>query len=172
MQTIQPTTARPGSRTRRRRRVVAAACVAVALFAGVGVKFWLDHRVPTPDADANRLARYMASPAFAGLPDARKAPYLDAFQRASDRGELTPEQQRDVIGNRSGKDPLRHYFSLPPGEREKFLDDVKDCVSRLKSGEPAPDGSAAMYGMVGQMADLKEANAFLLDFLDGIFSRA
>jgi sphinganine-1-phosphate aldolase len=45
-------------------------------------------------------------------------------------------------------------------------------VSRLKAGEPAPDGSAAMYGMVGQMADMNDANAFLLDFLDGIFSRA
>src|SRR5437588_7070177 len=107
VQTIHPTTARPESRTRRRRLVVAA-CIAVALLAGLGVKIWLDHRVPSPDADAGRLSRYMASPAFAALSDAQKSPYLDAFQRASDRGELTPEQQRGVISNvnRSGKNPI------------------------------------------------------------------
>ncbi len=71
--------------------------------------------------------------------------------------------------------PALHVMVTPAHQGEvlkKFLDDAKDCVSRLKAGEPAPDGSAAMYGMVGQMADLKEANSFLLDFLDGIFSRA
>src|SRR5690349_18964222 len=92
VQTIHPTTARPESRTRTRRRVVAA-CITVALLAGLGVKLWLDQRVPSPDAKAGRLSRYMATPAFAALPDARKAPYLDAFQRASDRGELTPQQE-------------------------------------------------------------------------------
>src|SRR5436190_21404684 len=117
VQTMNPTTARPESGDRRRRGVVAA-CVAVALLAGGGVKLWLDHRVPSPDADAGRLARYVASPAFAALPDAQKAPYLDAFQRANDRGELTPEQQRGVIRNvnRSGKNPIQQYFSLPSGK--------------------------------------------------------
>src|SRR5215210_953226 len=95
VQTMNPTTARPEPRTRRRRLLVPA-CIAAALLAGLGVKLWLDHRVPSPDADARRLSRYMASPAFAALPDARKAPYLDAFQRAGDRGELTPEQQSGV----------------------------------------------------------------------------
>ena len=141
MQTMNPTTARPKSRIRRRRLVVAA-CIAVALLAGLSVKLWLDHRVPSPDADAGRLSRYMASPAFAALPDARKAPYLGAFRRASDRGELTPEQQRGVLSNisRGGKDPLRHYFSLPRGrEREKFLDGVIDEVLKSeKAAKPAP----------------------------------
>src|SRR6476661_512976 len=104
VQTINPTTARPETRapkprTRRQQGVVAAACISVALLAGLGVKLWLDHRVPSPDADAGRLSRYMASPAFAALAEAQKAPYLDAFQRAGDRGELTPEQQRGVISN-------------------------------------------------------------------------
>ena len=141
MQTIHPTTARPHSRTRRRRLVVAA-CIALALLAGLGVKLWLDHRVPSPDADAGRLSRYMAGPAFAALPDAQKAPYLDAFQRASDRGELTPEQQRGVISNfnRGGKNPIQQYFSLPPGmEREKFLDDVIDRVLKEDRLHPPPD---------------------------------
>src|SRR5437763_15954523 len=104
MQTINATTAGPEPRTRSWRLAVAA-CVAVALLAGLVVKLWLDHRVPSPDADAGRLSRYMASPAFVALPDAQKAPYLDAFQRAIDRGELTPQQQRNV-NNRNGKNPI------------------------------------------------------------------
>jgi hypothetical protein len=81
----------------------------------------------------------MASPAFAALPDSQKAPYWDAFRRAGDRGELTPQQQRGVMSN-VRKDPLRHFFSLPPGkERERFLDDVIDRVLQSeKSGPPPP----------------------------------
>ena len=135
MQTTNPTTARPQSRTRRRLGFVAA-CTAVALVAGVGVKFWHDQRVPPPDADPERVSRYMASPAFAALSDAEQAPYLAAFQGAIDRGALTPEQQRDVISNPNGEDPIERYFTLPPGrERVKFLDDVIDRV--LKSEKEA-----------------------------------
>ena len=124
MQTIHSTTARrePPSR---RRRVVVAGCIGVALLAGLGVKLWLDHRVPSPDADAGRLSRYMASPAFAALPDAQKAPYLDALQRAN---------------NRNGKNPIQQYFSLPLGkERDKFLDDVIDRVLREEKLHPPSD---------------------------------
>src|SRR5947208_942961 len=137
VQTINPTTARPECRIRSRRRVVAAG-IAVALLAGLGVKLWLDHRVPSPDADAGRLSRYMASPAFAALPDARKAPYLDAFRLANDRGELTPEQQRGVISNVS-TNPIEHYFSLPRGkEREKILDDAIDRVLETEKAGKLP----------------------------------
>src|SRR3954470_7226569 len=109
---MNPTTSvRPESRTRGRRRLVVAACIAALLLAGLGVKLWLDRRVPSPDADAGRLSRYMASPAFAALSDARRAPYVDAFRRASDRGELTPDQQRAVMSN-VRRDPIRQYFSL------------------------------------------------------------
>ena len=184
MQTMNPTTtarpeARPESRTRRRRRVVAAACVAVALLAGGGVKLWLDYRTPSPDADPERLARYMASPAFAALPDARKAPYMEAFQRASDRNELTPEQQRDVIGNRGGKDPIRQYFSLPPGmERVRFLDDVIDRV--LKSEKeanrpqpPAKEGEKPIRIDGGRLADAipPEDRARMSQFLRELHER-
>lgn len=160
MRTTNPTTARPKSLARRRRRVVAA-CVAVALVAGLGAKLWLDHRVPGPDADAGRLARYMAGPAFAALPDARKAPYLDAFQRANDRGELTPEQERGVtanVTNPGGKNPIRRYFSLPGKEREKFLDDVIDRVleSEKESKLPPPpdkEGAKEIRFDAGRLAD-------------------
>jgi hypothetical protein len=142
VQTNHPTTARPDSRTRRRRLFATAACVAVVLLAGLGVKLWLDHRPPSPAADPGLLARYMSGPAFAALPDAQKAPYLDAFRRASDRGELTPQQQRGVLSNavHGEKDPLRRYFALPRGrEREKFLDGVIDEVLKSeKAAKPAP----------------------------------
>ena len=178
MQTMNPTMARPESPVRRRRGVVAA-CIAAALLAGLGVKLWLDHRVPSPDADAGRLSRYMASPAFAALPEARKAPYLDAFQRASDRGELTAEQQRGVITNRSGKDPIRRYFSLPPGkERERFLDDVIDRV--LKSEKeaklpPPPDKEGEKPFRIdgGRLADAipPEDRARMGQFLQDLHDR-
>ena len=161
MQTTNPTTARPKARTRRRNLLVAAACVAVALLGGVGVKFWLDRRVPSPDADAGRLARYMSGPAFAALPDGRKAPYLDAFQRAGDRGELTAEQQSAVIRNVTNpnrKDPIRRYFSLSGKEREKFLDDVIDRVlkSEKESQRPPPpekEGDKPLRFDGGRIAD-------------------
>ena len=178
MQTMNSTKTRPGSRTGRRPAFVAA-CVAVALLAGVGVKLWLDHRVPPPDADAGRLARYMAGPEFAALPGARQAPYLDAFQRAVDRGELTVEQQRGVIGNHKGKDPIRRYFSLPPGkEREKFLDDVIDRV--LKSEKeaklpppPATEGEKPLRVDGGRLADAlpPEERAKMGQFLQDLHDR-
>jgi hypothetical protein len=178
VQTMNPTTARPETYRRRRRGVVAAACVAVAVLAGGGVKLWLDHRVPSPDADAGRLSRYMASPAFAALPDARKAPYLDAFQRANDRGELTPEQQRGVISNHGGKNPIQHYFSLPGKEREKFLDDVIDRVlkSEKEARLPSPPDKKGVKEMRfdgGRLADTvpPEDRARMSQFLQDLHDR-
>lgn len=55
---------------------------------------------------------------------------------------------------------------------EKFLADLEDCHSKLKAGEPAPDGSAAMYGMVGSIPDRQQVDGFLVEFLDGLFNRA
>ena len=157
MQKMNPATPRPESHTRRRRLVVIA-CVAVALLTGLCFKLWLDHRVPAPDADVGRLSRYMATPEFAALPDAQKAPYLDAFQRAIDRGELTPDQQRGVISNHGGTNPIQQYFSLPGKEREKFLDDVIDRVLKAEKEAkrpPPPDreGSKPMRFDGGRLAD-------------------
>jgi hypothetical protein len=153
VQTMNPTTARSEVRTHKRRLI--AACLAVALLAGLGGKLWLDHRVPSPDAEAGRLSRYMASPAFAALPDAQKAPYLDAFQRANDRGELTPEQQRDVIFNRSEENPIQRYFSLSPKEREKFMDEVIDRAEKDDKRRPPQDKEGAKEIPIdsGRLAD-------------------
>ena len=177
MQAIHPTTNPPKTPTRRRRLAVAA-CTAVALLTGLGAKLWLDHRVPSPDSDAGRLVRYMASPAFAALPDAQKAPYLDAFHRASDHGQLTLEQQHGVISNltgHSGKNPIKQYLSLPPGkEREKFLDDVIDRVLKQQKLHPPQDRRATNQPAhdVGREADSippeerAQMNQFLQDLHD------
>ena len=160
MQTMNSTTARPEPRARRQRLVIVA-CIAAALLAGLGVKLWLDYRVPSLDADAGRLSRYMASPAFAALPDAQKAPYLDAFQRASDR---------------SGKDPIQQYLSLPPGkERVEFLDDVIDRVLREDKLHPLPDKEGAKEIQVdgGRLADSipPEDRARMDQFLQDLHDR-
>ncbi len=177
--TAGPETRAPEPRIRRRRGVIAAACIAVALGVGLCIKLWLDHRVPSPDADADRLSHYMASPAFAALPEARKAPYMDAFQRASDRGELTPEQQHGVLSNHSGKNPLRQYFSLPPGkERAKFLDDVIDRVLKSEKDAkrpPPPEkkGEKPIRIDAGRLADAipPEDRARMGQFLQDLHDR-
>lgn len=55
---------------------------------------------------------------------------------------------------------------------EQFLSDLTECAKSLTAGEPAPDGSAAMYGMVGTIPDRQQVDDFLVEFLDGLFNRA
>lgn len=55
---------------------------------------------------------------------------------------------------------------------ERFLSDLTECAKSLAAGEPAPDGSAAMYGMVGTIPDRQQVDDFLVEFLDGLFNRA
>ena len=176
MPTILATTAR--SRTRSGRRIIAAS-IAVALLAGLCVKLVLDHRPPSPDADTDRLLRYMATPAFAALPEANKAPYLDAFRRAADRGDLTPEQQRRMasnVNNPGEKNPIRQYFSLPTGrEREAFLDDVIDRVLQHEKLRPPPDKrqQEEVPRDVGRQADSipPEDRARMSQFLQDLHDR-
>jgi len=115
------------------------------------------------------------------LPDARKAPYLDAFQRTTDRGELTAEQQSGVIRNvtnPTGKDPIRRYFSLPGKERERFLDDVIDRVlkSEKESKRPPPpekEGDKPIRFDGGRIADSipPEDRARMGQFLQDLHDR-
>ena len=172
-------TSGPQARTRRRRRVVVAGCVTVALLAGLGVKLWLDRRPPLPDAEAGRVARYMASPAFAALPDAEKAPYFAAFQRALDRGELTVEEQSGVIrpsATPGGKNPIQRYFSLGGKEREKYLDGVIDRVSKAeREGKlpPPPQADQPFRFDGGRLADTipPEDRALMGQFLQDLHDR-
>jgi hypothetical protein len=149
-----------GTSANRKRVVIVAGCVAAVMLGGVGIKVALDRRVPPPDADPARVARYMASPEFAALPDAQKRPYLQAFQRPGVERAMTPEQHNQVVANvvaRSGNSPIHDYFSLPPGkERERFLDRVIDNQMKIQSGSPRvspgstpPDGAKLAGPAVG-----------------------
>lgn len=69
--------------------------------------------------------------------------------------------------------PALHCMVTPAHERVRdvFLKDLAACAASLTAGHPAPEGSAAMYGMVGAIGDRTQVNEFLLDFLDGLFER-
>lgn len=72
--------------------------------------------------------------------------------------------------DRQQKPPALHCMVTPAhaAVTDAFLADLRTCVASLKAGEPAPEGSAAMYGMVG-MVPKETADGFLLDFLDGLY---
>jgi glutamate/tyrosine decarboxylase-like PLP-dependent enzyme len=74
--------------------------------------------------------------------------------------------------DRQQRPPSLHLMVTPAHTRvvEPFLADLRASAESLARGEPAPEGSAAMYGMLGSMPDKGAADGFLLDFLDGIFS--
>jgi glutamate/tyrosine decarboxylase-like PLP-dependent enzyme len=67
--------------------------------------------------------------------------------------------------------PALHMMVTPAHAKvvEPFLRDLRECAAGLTSGEPAPDGSAALYGMLGAMPDRKEAEGFIMQFLDGLY---
>jgi hypothetical protein len=178
MQAIEPATARPRSSRRKRIALLCVAAVAVALLIGLGVKIWLDHRVPPPDGDPSRVARYMASPAFAALPKPQQQPYLEAFQHASQDGSVTPQQQQGVIRNvfhgGPGNGPIQAYFKLPPGKaRQQFLDNVIDNQRKLeKDGgmRPAPPGGKGIR-IAGQAPIPPEDRAQMDQFMQDLHDR-
>ena len=72
--------------------------------------------------------------------------------------------------DRQQKPPALHCMVTPAHAAitDAFLEDLRTCVGSLQAGEPAPEGSAAMYGMVGTVPK-ETANGFLIDFLDGLY---
>jgi sphinganine-1-phosphate aldolase len=67
--------------------------------------------------------------------------------------------------------PALHLMVTPAHAAvvEPFLADLRACAASLASGEPAPDGSAALYGMLGALPDAKEAEGFILQFMDSLY---
>jgi sphinganine-1-phosphate aldolase len=65
--------------------------------------------------------------------------------------------------------PCLHLMVTPAHEpiADQFLDDLKGCAASLERGEAAPEGSAAMYGMLGTVPDRKALDGFILEFMDG-----
>ncbi len=68
--------------------------------------------------------------------------------------------------------PALHLMVTPAHAQvvKPFLEDLGACAASLARGEPAPDGSAALYGMLGSLPDRNEAEGFLLQFMDGLYS--
>lgn len=66
--------------------------------------------------------------------------------------------------------PALHLMVTPAHAAvvEPFLADLRACAASLASGEPAPDGSAALYGMLGALPD-QEAAGFILQFMDSLY---
>ena len=104
-------------------------------------------------------------------------PHIGIFSFGSD--SLNVYELGDAMDARGWKldrqmdPPALHCMVTPAHEkvRDVFLRDLKDCAASLTAGHPAPEGSAAMYGMVGSVGDRTQVNEFLLDFLDGLFER-
>ncbi|MBL8955872.1 MAG: aspartate aminotransferase family protein [Myxococcaceae bacterium] len=64
-----------------------------------------------------------------------------------------------------------HIMVTPAHARvvEPFLRDLRECAAGLTAGQPPPEGSAAMYGMLGAVTDAKQIDSFVKDFLDGLY---
>ncbi|GEN08344.1 Glutamate or tyrosine decarboxylase [Myxococcus fulvus] len=67
--------------------------------------------------------------------------------------------------------PALHLMVTPAHAKvvKSFLADLRACAGGLERGEPAPEGSAALYGMLGSMPDRREAADFILQFMDSIY---
>jgi len=73
--------------------------------------------------------------------------------------------------DRLNKPPGLHVMVTPAHARvvDPFLADLKACAAALSEGKPPPEGSAAMYGMLGAVSDVKQLDAFVKEFLDGLY---
>ena len=102
-------------------------------------------------------------------------PKLSVFAFASDTVDVyalgDAMEARGWHLDRQQSPPALHLMVTPAhaAVAEPFLADLRDCTAALARGEPAPEGSAAMYGMAGAMPDRREVEGFLTEFLDGIF---
>lgn len=105
------------------------------------------------------------------------APHMGVFAFTSDH--LNVYELGDAMDARGWRldrqmDPTSLHCMISPAHEQVldlFLSDLKECAANLTSGHPAPEGSAAMYGMVGSVGDRAQVDEFLLSFLDGLFER-
>lgn len=74
--------------------------------------------------------------------------------------------------DRQMRPPALHMMVTPAHARvvEPFLKDLRECAARLGSGEPAPEGSAALYGALGALAEAGEAEAVVMQMLEGLYT--
>ncbi len=102
-------------------------------------------------------------------------PQLSVFAFASDTLDVyalgDAMEARGWKLDRQMMPPALHLMVTPAHAAvvEPFLADLRVCAASLARGEPAPDGSAAMYGMLGAIPDRGEAAGFILQFMDSLY---
>lgn len=67
--------------------------------------------------------------------------------------------------------PALHLMLSPAHEAvaDLFVEDLRACTKSLAAGEPAPEGSAAMYGMLGTIPERSTVNDFILEFMNSLY---
>lgn len=74
--------------------------------------------------------------------------------------------------DRQQRPPSLHMMITPAHEHlvGQFLADLREATLGLEKGTLTPEGSAAMYGMLGQIEVSEQIEQFLLQFMDGLDS--
>lgn len=72
--------------------------------------------------------------------------------------------------DRQQRPPSLHMMITPAHEKlvGQFLADLREATLGLEQGTLTPEGSAAMYGMIGQIEVSEQIEQFLLQFMDGL----
>jgi len=72
--------------------------------------------------------------------------------------------------DRQQRPPALHMMITPAHEKlvDQFLADLREATLGLEQGTVAPEGSAAMYGMLGSMEARDQVEQFILQFMDGL----
>lgn len=71
--------------------------------------------------------------------------------------------------DRQQKPPCLHLMVTPAHQKidDQFLSDLRDCTLALaENPSSAPEGSAAMYGMMGTLPDRGLVSQFVLEYMD------
>lgn len=72
--------------------------------------------------------------------------------------------------DRQQRPPALHMMITPAHEKlvDQFLSDLREATLGLEQGTLTPEGSAAMYGMLGSMEARDQVEQFILQFMDGL----
>lgn len=79
--------------------------------------------------------------------------------------------QRGWAVDRQQLPPALHCMVTPAHTSiaDLFVADLRECTASLAAGGRAPEGSAAMYGMIGAMPDREAVASFIYDFMDTLY---
>ena len=105
-------------------------------------------------------------------------PAMSIFSFGSDELDVYALADRmDARGwnmDRQQLPPSLHMMITPAhaANVESLLSDLRACVDEVRATGPSPEGSAAMYGMMGSLPDRSQVNDFILEFMDSLDAQA